>query len=174
VKDAVVDVDDPHMSADSATGVEIRRLVVFRLGEQRYALPIDVVQEIQQIVEPAAIPDSSPSLVGMIDLRGTVVPLVDLRTLLGMERREYELRTPMIICAATDGLVAFAIDDVEDVADIAEDCLQEPSGVYELAERMIGVCRLEEGLVYVLDVERLIPEAGVVDVLREASGDAGE
>jgi hypothetical protein len=39
---------------------------------------------------------------------------------------------------------------------------------------MIGVCRLEEGLVYVLDVERLIPEAGVADVLREASGDAGE
>lgn len=140
------------------------RIVIFALGEQRYALPIDRVQEIQQIVEPTPVPDTSSALLGMINLRGAVVPAIDLRQMLGMEPRTYDLQTPMVVCRSGENLVALVVDAVQDVIAIDADAIQPPSGVYELADRMIGVYRSEQGLVFVLDVESLLPEERLSEV----------
>jgi purine-binding chemotaxis protein CheW len=136
------------------------RLVVFGLDGQRYALPLDDVQEIQQIVAFSDIPDGSSSVVGVINLRGDVVPAVDLRLVVGMPVREYDLQTPMVIARTSRGLVAFVVDSVEDVVEVAVSDIQPPSAVYELADRLRGVCRLDEGIVFVFDVEKLLPGRG--------------
>jgi purine-binding chemotaxis protein CheW len=136
------------------------RLVVFGLDGQRYALPLDDVQEIQQIVAFSDIPDGSSSVVGVINLRGDVVPAVDLRLVVGMPVREYDLQTPMVIARTSRGLVAFVVDSVEDVVEVSVSDVQPPSAVYELADRLRGVCRLEEGIVFVFDVEKLLPSRG--------------
>lgn len=141
----------------------VDRIVVFRLEGQRYALPVDHVQEIQQIVRPTRLPDGSKALLGMIDLRGRVLPLIDLRLLLGLPAEAYDLQTPMIIGRTGEHLVALVVDEVDDVVDLPEGCLQQPSGIYELADRMLGVCRLGEGLVFVLDMNRVVPEERVVE-----------
>jgi purine-binding chemotaxis protein CheW len=133
--------------------------VTFRLGDQLYALPIETVQEIQQIVEMLPLPDSAPALVGLIDLRGTVVPAIDLRLLVGLPASDYQLETPMIFCYAREHVVALIVDGVEDVVDLPEGCVQPPSGLYSLADRMIGVARLDSGLVPLLDIDRLVPES---------------
>jgi purine-binding chemotaxis protein CheW len=132
--------------------------VTFTLGDQLYALPIEVVQEIQQIVELLPLPDSTPWLVGLIDMRGTVVPAIDLRSLVGLPAAEYALETPMVFCHAGAHLVALIVDGVEDVVDLPEGCIQPPSALYSLADRMIGVARLGSGLVPILDIERLVPQ----------------
>lgn len=142
----------------------VDRIVVFRLEDQRYAVPVDHVQEIQQIVEPTKIPDASRALLGMVDLRGRVLPVIDLRALLGMPEAEFDLQTPMIIARTGGQLVALVVDEVDDVVDVPEGCTQTPSGIYDLADRMLGVCRLGEGLVFVLDVETLVPESDVAAV----------
>jgi purine-binding chemotaxis protein CheW len=136
------------------------RLVVFGLDGQRYALPLDAVQEIQQIVAFSDIPDGSSSVVGVINLRGEVVPAVDLRLVVGMPAREYDLQTPMVIARTGRGLVAFVVDSVEDVVEVSATDIQPPSSVYELADRLCGVCRLDEGIVFVFDVETLLPGRG--------------
>ena len=133
--------------------------VTFRLGDQLYALPIETVQEIQQIVEMLPLPDSAPALVGLIDLRGTVVPAIDLRLLVGLPASDYQLETPMIFCYARQHVVALIVDGVEDVVDLPDGCVQPPSGLYSLADRMIGVARLASGLVPLLDIDRLVPES---------------
>lgn len=154
-----------------APGVEVRvdptelrdstRMVVFYLGDQRYALPIGRVQEIQQIVAYTDAPDDTGVILGMVNLRGMVVPLVDLRTLVGLTLKDYHLETPMVICRLRGGLVALVVDEVEDVAEMPEGCLQKPSKLHALAGKMLGVCRMDQDLVFLLDLDHLIPEAGI-------------
>lgn len=136
----------------------VSRIVVFRLDEQLYALPIESVQEIQQIVELTPVPDSAPAIVGMIDVRGRVVPAIDMRALVGLGPAQYQLDTPMILCRTHGRLVALIVDAVDDVLSLPEGCIQAPSKLYALADRMIGICRLDIGLIVVLDPDRLVPD----------------
>ncbi len=148
----------------------VGRIVVFRLANQLYALPIESVQEIQQIVELTPVPDSAPALVGMIDVRGRVVPAIDMRALVGLETGHYELDTPMILCRTHGRLVALIVDEVDDVLSLPEGCMQAPSRLYALADRMIGICRLEIGLIVVLDPDRLVPDMALSASDVEAGG----
>jgi len=149
----------------------VSRALTFRLDEQLFGLPIEQVQEIQQIVELMPLPDSAPALVGMLDIRGSVVPAIDLRTLVGMPHRDYGLETPMVMCRAHGRLVCLIVDAVEDVVDVPSDCIQAASRLYSLADRMIGVCRLPQGMVMLLDLDRLVPDAAL-EVAEEAGGEA--
>lgn len=151
--------------------VELSRVVTFVLADQQYAIPIESVQEIQQIVEFTPVPDVSPALVGMLDVRGLVVPAIDLRLLLGLEPKEYHLDTPMVLLRSRGHLVALVVDEVEDVYEVPEGSMQAPSKLYALADRMIGICRLAVGLVVVLDPDRLVPDT-MLSVI-DASGDEG-
>lgn len=140
---------------DAIAGLE--RILLFAMDEQRYGLPLDVVQEIQQIVAVSEIPDDSGSVIGVVNLRGLVVPVMDLRRMLGLAPKEYGLQTPMVFTRTPRGLVALVVDEVADVVEVPPGSVQPPSGVFALADRMLGVCRLESGPVFILDVERLVP-----------------
>lgn len=130
--------------------------VVFFMGGQRYALPIDRVQEIQQIVAFSEVPSGGAGVVGMVNLRGHVIPAVDLRQLVGMPTQEYRLETPMIVCRVGMQLVALVVDEVQDVIQFPEGCLQAAPPMHALSAKMIGVARLPDGLVYVLDLDLLV------------------
>ncbi len=158
------DERDGVATGEAEAETKVAQAVVFRLDEQRYALPIASVQEIQQIVEFTPVPGGSAALVGMIDLRGGVVPAIDVRALVGMPVRDYALDTPMIFLHAHHRLVALLVDAVEDVIDLPEGCMQPPSNLYALAERMLGICKVDAGLVVVLDPDRLVPDAALASV----------
>lgn len=134
----------------------IDRVVAFYLDGQRYALPIDAVQEIQQIVAFSEVPGGGSGVVGMVNLRGQVIPAVDLRRIVGLASMEYTLETPMIICRVQDHLVALVVDEVQDVLELSPEWLQAPPSMHSLASKMLAVARLEDGLVYVFDVTKLI------------------
>lgn len=132
--------------------------VVFHLGGQRYGFPIEHVNEIQQIVAFSDVPSDGLGVVGMINLRGEVIPAVDVRLLVGMEERAYTLETPMIIARSGVHLVALIVDDVEDVVEIPEGCMQPVSPMHALSNKMTGVCNLDSGLVYLLNVDKLVAQ----------------
>ena len=146
----------------------IERAVVFRLDAQRYGIPIDRVNEIQQIVAFSDVPADGLGVVGMINLRGVVIPAIDVRQLVGIESRAYTLETPMIIARSGEHVVALIVDGVEDVIALPEGCLQAASPMQPLSSKMLGVCRLDDGLVYLLDVDRLLAQGH----LGEESDDA--
>jgi purine-binding chemotaxis protein CheW len=144
--------------SEALTCVLVERAVVFVLGSQRYGIPIDSVNEIQQIVAFADVPADGLGVVGMVNLRGEVVPAIDVRVLVGMETRPYTLETPMIITRVGAHVVALIVDRVEDVVELPEGCLQAASPMHALSSKMLGVARLGDGLVYLLDVDRLLAE----------------
>ena len=144
--------------------VAVEKIVTFHLGGQVYALPIDRVQEIQQIVEFTQVPDDSPAILGMVNLRGLVIPALDTHTLLGMSVVEHTIDTPMIICRSSQGLVALIVEQVDDVVDLPEGCLQAAPSIHSLASRMVGVCRFDTGMVFLLDVDALLEPVELPEV----------
>jgi purine-binding chemotaxis protein CheW len=137
----------------------VERAVAFFLGGQRYALPIDRVQEIQQIVAFSEVPGGGSGVVGMVNLRGHVIPAVDLRRIVGLQPEEYTLETPMIICRIKGQLVALVVDEVQDVMQLPDGCLQAAPPMHALSSKMIGVARLPDGLIYLLDLDLLLEQA---------------
>ena len=151
----------PVVEDAAVVHIPFDRIVAFHLGGQRYAVPIDAVQEIQQIVAFSEVPASGGAVVGMVNLRGTVIPALDARTLIGLEPEEFHVDTPMIICRTRGQLVALIVDRVEDVLSVPPDCLQAPPSMHDLASRLIGVCHLDDDLVYVFDIESLVAPVDV-------------
>lgn len=149
---------DAKVAAD-AECLYVERVVAFFLDGQRYAVPIDRVQEIQQIVAFSDVPSGSTSVIGMVNLRGEVIPAVDARQLVGLQPAEYRLETPMVICKVRDQMVALVVDEVQDVIELPEGCLQAPPRMHAISTKMMGVCRLSDGLVYLLDLDLLLDHA---------------
>ena len=78
------------------------------------------------------------------------------RLLVGLEGRDYTLETPMIITRSRSHSVALIVDEVEDVLELPEGCLQAAPPMHALSSKMIGVCRMDDGLIYLLDIDTLL------------------
>jgi purine-binding chemotaxis protein CheW len=153
--DQTNDIETENLDEQSSTGL-VDQVVAFYLGGQRYAIPISAVQEIQQIVAFSDVPSGGMGVVGMVNMRGHVIPAIDLRRLVGLPPEEYSLETPMIICRMRGQLAALIVDQVEDVVDLPEGSLQAAPPMHALSSKMIGVARMPDGLIYLLDVEQLL------------------
>ena len=92
----------------------------------------------------------------MVNLRGSVIPAVDMRRLVGLEPQEYTLETPMIITETHGQTVALIVDEVQDVLELPEGCLQDAPPLHALSSKMIGVCRMPDGLMNLLDIDLLL------------------
>ena len=88
-----------------------KQVVVLRLGDARYGIPIDQVNEIIRYIAPARIPKAPGYMEGIISLRGKVLAAVNLRTLLGMDKKEADGNTKIII--ASEENMGFIVDDVD-------------------------------------------------------------
>jgi len=153
--------EGPDTAAALPVGA-VERAVAFLLGGQRYAVPIERVQEIQQIVALSDVPGGGPAVVGMVNLRGHVIPAVDARQLVGLAHAEYDLETPMIICRVADQPVALIVDEVDDVILLPEGCIQAVPPMHPLAEKLVGVCQIDSGLTYLVDLEAMLAGAGLM------------
>ncbi len=147
--------EQPSTESEPAVA-DIEQIVVFCLADQRYGIPIDAVQEIQQIVAFSEVPDGDACVIGMLNLRGVVIPALDMRVLLGLTPQDFHVDTPMIVCRTDGQLVSLVVDEVEDVVFVPEGGMAPPPKMHTLSSRMIGVCTMETGLVYLLDIDKLL------------------
>jgi len=79
-----------------------------------------------------------------------------MRRLVGLEAEPYTLETPMIIIQTQGQTVALIVDSVEDVLELPVGCLQDAPPLHALASKMIGVCRMPDGLMNLLDIDLLL------------------
>jgi purine-binding chemotaxis protein CheW len=126
---------------------------VLRLGGREYALPLDCVVAVVRIAALTPVPDAASFVLGLLDLRGRVVPVLDLRLRLGLPATEPGLSTP--ICVVEVGGRAFGLvaDGVTDVLPLAAP-VERPAVVPE-ASPVAGVTYVDGRLVSLLDPGRL-------------------
>jgi purine-binding chemotaxis protein CheW len=147
----------PHTGSE--TSPVQRSLVTFQLARQLYALPAESVIQILPMVTIAPLPQSDETLEGIINVRGTTVPVVDMRRHLELAALQPTLRTPIILLKVHQQPVGLIVDEVRDVLTLPShhvaptaELLPEELNTFSLLE---GLVRIPENIVFVLDPEHL-------------------
>ena len=119
-------------------------LVVFRLGEEEYGVDVDRVQEIIRVPETLIRVPKAPGFVeGLVNLRGSVLPVVDLRTRLGLERGERDERQRIVVLSVAGVRTGFVVDSVAEVLPVGRDLLEPaPELSADTARVVTGVANL--------------------------------
>ncbi len=141
----------------------VRQFVGFRLGNEDYAIAITKTQEIILMKPITRLPQVPSSIEGLINLRGNVIPIVNLRIRFGLPAREFDDETRTVVVNTHDKTVGFVVDEVTQVMRVAADQIQPvPISVSSSARRYIaGIARLDEKLLILLDIDKLFDPAEI-------------
>ncbi|MBD8524708.1 chemotaxis protein CheW [Pseudomarimonas arenosa] len=149
-----------QVAGDSARGPAAAsgEYLTFALGTQQYGVDILKVQEIRGYDDVTAIPNTPNFLKGVINLRGTIVPVLDLRLKFNLGEAHYDGFTVMIILNLAGRIVGVVVDSVSDVVNLAaEQVRAAPSlGSAIDARYLVGVGIVEKRMILLIDIERLL------------------
>ena len=137
---------------------DLKQFVTFVIGSENYGVPVLKVQEIIGMTEIVHVPNSPDFMKGVINLRGSVVPVIDMRVRFRMEEREYDMFTVIIIVEVRDMLVGMIVDSVSDVVDMAAGDIQKtPNFTVKIDTDYIeGIGQIAEKLVIILEIEKIL------------------
>lgn len=139
------------------TSVSSDSLVVFRIGEQMFAIGVAVVERVLRAVEIAPLPDAPRGVRGVINLQGRIVPVFDLWLRFGQSGRELSASDHLLIARTHSRTVALLVDSVVDVVVRSAAQVTPASEILAgPASSISGVLKLDGGLVLVHDVERFL------------------
>lgn len=145
-------------SAGPSLGIMPDRIVLFRLDGRRCAIPASAVVEILAAVATIPLPSQPPYIAGVIDLRGTIVPVLDLRVRFGLPSRPMELADQFIVTRARDRLLALWIDDVEAFEPCDTAAWSAAGGLVAGDRSLAGVTSMLGGLATIHDVNAFIDQ----------------
>ena len=143
-----------------------QKLLSFYVNDRLYAVPIEIVSEIIGIQDISFVPRLPHFIKGVTNIRGKVVPIIELRARFENPSAEYNDRTCIVIVEHEDINVGFIIDEISDVLTTSKNEMinSEPS-VDEENEFISGIVRTENGIALLLDVEKTISVEELVDVV---------
>jgi purine-binding chemotaxis protein CheW len=144
--------------SDPSSGAQ-RELITFRVGEQLFCVDIMAVREIRGWSAPTPLPQSPSFVTGVINLRGQVLPIVDMAARLGLPPAEPTARHVIIVVAIAQRLVGVLVDAVCDIVTVAPDALQPPPDLTgEAAGAFVtGLLTEEDRLISLIALDNLIP-----------------
>lgn len=146
------------LEAGSKTEQELLQLVSFQLGEEEFGVDILKVQEINRMLEITKVPNSPVFVDGVINLRGKVIPILNLRQKFNLERKEIDKQTRIVVVDIDGKVVGLVVDAVSEVLRLPSDTVEPPppmvSGVD--SEYINGVGKLENRLLILLDLNKLL------------------
>jgi purine-binding chemotaxis protein CheW len=137
---------------------DANQFLTFTLNDEEYGIEILRVQEIKGFSRITPIPNTPRYIKGVLNLRGTVVPVVDLRAKFSMAETEYNQFTVIIVVNVGKRVVGLVVDAVSDVLNIGKNEMQVPPDMGAAVDTsfMTGMARTGERLVTLLNVERLV------------------
>lgn len=142
------------------------RYLTFYLGEEQYGIAIDKIKEIIAMMKVTNVPKTPEYIRGVINLRGSIIPVVDTRLRFAMEPKEIDMQTTIIIAEVNKVNVGFIVDRVEEVASIDTQHLGEPPkfGVQADTEFISSMAQIDEKVVMILDVLRLFEAEELINL----------
>jgi purine-binding chemotaxis protein CheW len=137
---------------------ELLQLVSFNIDEEEFGIDILKVQEIIRTVQITQVPNAPVFVKGVINLRGKVIPIVDLRMKLGKEKKKDDNNTRIIVVDLESKTIGFIVDSVSEVLRIPKNITEAPpeivSGIN--SEYITAVGKLEDRLLILLDLEKIL------------------
>ena len=168
--------DEMFLLDDDDESSSVSKYLLFNLGEEEYGIDISKVTGIEELQKVTHIPDMPEYMKGVINLRGKVVPVIDLRLRFGMEEKEYDDRTCIIITHIKSFSIGLIVDTVTVVIDMDQGSIDPPPSFRSDSgkERYIyGLARIEDSVKILVDVEKIIHE-DEISSLHEGLNDTKE
>ena len=154
--------------AEDLTSSGAREYLTFRLDQEEYGIDILKVQEIRGYEPPTRVANAPGFIKGVVNLRGTIVPIVDMRLKFGCSKAEYNAFTVVIVLNLRSRIVGIVVDSVSDVMELPPDSLKVAPDIDSVidSEAVIGLGSLGDRMLILLDIERLMtaPDMGLVSV----------
>lgn len=150
------------------------QFLTFRLGDLDYAVPILAVQEIRKWSAPTPMPHSPPYVRGILNLRGAILPVVDLRLRFSLAARSVDPFTVIVIVNVDDRLAGLVVDAVSDVATIP-DAARRPAPDYEGGgerDYVKGFAEIDRRLLVLLDLRKLVHPETLAVPAEHGTGDS--
>jgi purine-binding chemotaxis protein CheW len=146
------------------------KYLTFNLGDEEYGLEILKVQEIIGMQEITKVPRSPEYVKGVINLRGKVIPVIDLRLKFGMEEKQYTRKTCIIVVQvkreAGDLIMGIIVDEVSEVLDISGDKIEAPPpmGVKVDTQFIMGMAKTDSSVKILLHIEQVLSQGELAAV----------
>jgi purine-binding chemotaxis protein CheW len=154
-------------------GETLTKYLTFSIADDLYGIPITKVREVIRHEKITTVRDASAYLKGVINLRGKIIPVIDMRTKFGIEELAYGDRTVFVIVetqGAAGGKEGFcygiAVDSVHDVMDIPEsEVMSTPDvGLKLKSGYLLGIAKSKEGMLMILNIDKVLSTEEIVDI----------
>ena len=134
------------------------QLVGFRIGKETFGVPIHLVHEIVRLPEITAVPDAPDYIEGVINLRGKIVSIVDLRKRFGEKRIEASRKNRILVAEIENKMVGLIVDTASEVIRLPESEIEAPPQAFEESEvkYVTGVGKLNGRLVILIDLSKIL------------------
>lgn len=156
------------LSQGPANGAKSREYLTFKLDREEYGIDILKVQEIRGYEVPTRIAHAPDFIKGVVNLRGTIVPIVDMRIKFNCSNVKYDSFTVVVILNLKSRIVGVVVDSVSDVMELDDGQIQSAPDIESLvgADSITGLATIEERMLILLDIEKLIEdvETGLVAI----------
>jgi purine-binding chemotaxis protein CheW len=155
-----MEADDIYQDDGQVAGTA-KKYLLFHLGDEEYGVDIKHVQSIEELQKITAVPDLSKSMKGVINLRGQVIPVMDLRLRFSLPERDYDDRTCIIILSLSEVTLGIIVDTVSEVNDIPNDQIDAAASFGDLGSRdrfVEGLGKVGEEVKILLDVTRILAD----------------
>jgi purine-binding chemotaxis protein CheW len=147
-------------SSASVSTEELLQLVSFNIGEEVFGVDILQVQEINRLVEITKVPESAQYIEGVINLRGKVIPIIDLRKRFGMVLKDADKDTRIIVLDITGTVMGMIVDSVSEVLRLPPSTIEPAPEIATSinSEYISGVAKLDDRLLIYLDLSKIFTE----------------
>jgi purine-binding chemotaxis protein CheW len=135
---------------------ELIQVVVFRLDEQRYALPLAAVERVVRAVEVTSLPNAPPVVLGAINVEGHVLPVLNVRRRFHLPEREISPADQFVIAQTAPRTVVLVVDEAQGVIERRESAVIGSAQIVPGLEQLQGVMKLDDGLVLIHDLEKFL------------------
>jgi purine-binding chemotaxis protein CheW len=141
-----------------AAVAEVRQLISFMVGAEEYGLELLRVKEVIRMRQITWLPKAPACVKGIINLRGDVIPIVDLRERFGLAAQEYNAMTRVIVVEVEGRMVGMVVDSASQVVRVASDQFAPPPAIMGEADRNLitAVGKMGEKLVIMIDVDKIL------------------
>ena len=146
---------------------EDMKVIVFKLGTEEYGIEVERVQTIERMLPVTRVPKTYSFVKGVVNLRGVVIPVIDLGGRFSLPETEYTDQTRIIIVTVSDMQVGFIVDSANDVVDLNEDDIETPPEIVGgiKAKYLRGVAKLEEDrLLIMLNLHEVLNKSEIISL----------
>ena len=144
--------------AEVETTSDELKLIVFKLGREEYGLDILKVQEIKRLMSITRVPSTPSYIKGVINLRGSVLPVIDLRTRLSLPENPLTDAARIVVVLINENIVGFIVDEVVEVTTMSKGSIEAATSLSSgiSAEYFSGIAKAENRLFILLNPETIV------------------